>query len=74
MSMESINGGVKPVFRFLIGPSFPKVKKTFWLSFENNAVRTAHTVYFLSKERTSNYSAIIDGRIFLTKIQKTVIG
>ena len=49
---------------YLIDPSFRGVNRLFVLLFENNAVRTGNTSYFLRSVEMKDYNIKIDGRNF----------
>ena len=53
-----------PHLDHLIDPSFQGVSILFVLSFENDADRTAHTVYYLPKVKIKYCNVKIDGRNF----------
>ena len=58
-------------FKILLDASFQEVKRSFVLAFDNinngaNKVeRNSHRKCFLSRENTTNYNVIINGRSFL---------
>ena len=51
---------VKPIFDYLVDPSFQGVNSLFVLSFRNDMVREAHTSYFLTNIEIQDYNAMID--------------
>ena len=61
ISIRSINT-IKQYLDYLIDPSFEGVNIFFALSFENNAVRTGYTEYFLPKVKIKDYNVMISGR------------
>ena len=50
---------------YLIDPSFQGVNRSFVLSFESNADRTAHTKYYLPTVEIKDYNVMTDGKCFL---------
>ena len=57
----------------MIDPSFQDVKRLFVLSFEDNAVGTGHTEYFLLKLELKDYNVMIDGRnVFVQPVRNKI--
>ena len=48
----------------LVDPSYQGVGRLFVLSFENEAGRTSHSTYYLSKAEIKDYNVMIDGKNF----------
>ena len=58
---------------YLIDHSFLGINRLFVLSFEDNALRTAHIGYFCLKLERRNYHAMTDGRNFFDQPVKNNI-
>lgn len=56
MSMESINAGGKPVFRFLIEPSFQKVKRLF--GYHLKTTRSEQLTQFIFSQRKEQATTV----------------
>ena len=55
---------------YLVDPSLPGLSTLFGLPFEDNAVRTGHTRYFLPTVKIKNYNVTTDGQNFFDQLLK----
>ena len=53
----------------MVDPSFQGIHRHFVLSFEDVALRSRHTGYFLPQIKLKDYNVMIDGRKFLINIK-----
>ena len=54
----------KPIFKLFNWSSFEIINRLCVLSFENNAFRTVHWIYFLQTVKIKGFNVMTDGRNF----------
>ena len=51
---------------YLIDPTFIKVTRLFFLSFENEDDRTSYLKYYVPNVQIKDFNVLIDEKVFLT--------
>ena len=65
-------GRQNPYLDYLIYPSFQAVNRLFVLLFEDDAIRIAHTGYFLPKVKIKGCNVMIDEQNFFDQLIKMI--